>query len=36
MRDVRIVAGVLCAVASLAISIWDVYEGRKRNGKDQK
>lgn len=36
MRDVMLVAGVLCAVASLAISVWDVYERRNRNGKDQK
>lgn len=29
MRDVMLVAGVLCAVASLAISIWDVIDGRR-------
>lgn len=29
MRDVMLVAGVLCAVALLAISIWDVIDGRR-------
>ena len=29
MRDFMIAAGVLCAVASLVISVWDVIDGRR-------